>query len=109
MRHPAPTLLRRRSALLGGAALAAAATSGCEVTFPATPYNEGARQYDESALIGGDQKFCAPGDIAVTDLAWALRCMKVPEAWKYSMDQKRPSRGKDVFIGLIDKIGRAHV
>lgn len=36
------------------------------------------------------------------DRAWSLRAMKIPEAWEYSENKGRPSRGENIIIGHPD-------
>ena len=95
-------LLGRRSMLLGGTAMAATSTAGCEFLVPHAAPSYGACHYDEESLIGGDQKNCAPVSGTPTDMAWPLRQMKVPQAWAYSKAERRPSHGKDIVIGHVD-------
>jgi subtilisin family serine protease len=95
-------LLGRRSLLLGGAAMSASATTGCDAYNTMADRKDGWCQFDAESLIAGSQENCIPVDGTPTDLAWHLRKMRVPEAWALSCGKGCPAYGKGVVIGHID-------
>ncbi len=101
MRRPAP-LLGRRSVLLGSAAMTAAAASGCSSYNTVSDRQYGACRFDAEYLVAGSQENCWPATGTPTDLAWHLRKMNVPQAWAWSKDKGRASRGEGIVIGHVD-------
>ena len=99
--------MSRRSFLL--ASSGAIGTAGCELGNPLAPRQENVRTIDEESLIGGDQINCAPVAGTPTDIGWALRMMRVPEAWAYSRKRNRPAHGDNVVIGHVDTGVADHV
>jgi serine protease len=95
-----PQAFGRRTLLRGGAALTAAAATGCALpdTQPATTDN--ACFLDRVSLIGGDQENCLLPKGTLTDLAWHLHAMRVPQAWNLRSSKRR--FGEGVTIGHID-------
>src|SRR5262252_3669049 len=94
--------MKRRSVLLGGAALLG--TTGCaELGFPPQPDDKkNLRHFDPESAIAGTQSNCQLPDKVPRDLAWPLRTMHVPQAWNHSQKWRRPDRGRDILIGHVD-------
>lgn len=68
--------------------------------FPEPPPESAPPDLRESANLLGC--WVNDSEAAPTDQAWALRTMRIPEAWAFSEQQGRPSRGQGVLIAQPD-------
>jgi endonuclease G len=62
------------------------------------------RKPDEAGREAAELLGCWVGETVTppADLVWALKNLRIPEAWAYSDAQNRPSRGLDVLIAQPD-------
>jgi serine protease len=92
-------LLGRRAMMLGTSSVALSTASCLNMTPPLT--RDSMCSYGlKPTLIGGRQEICRPPENTPVDLAWHLRKMKVPDAWRLPNAVAR--RGAGILIGHID-------